>query len=226
MTVDDPVAAHVLHGAERAKRHGEDGAAVVAQPDGADAEGFDRAHIAAALDVLADPEGIAHHVEDTADDVLDQRLRAEADGDAEDAGAGDEGREEITQDRQQRAQACVAGELGRIRDVDARLAHTEIDQLLHIASPKSVPKEQCRCLTRMFSIASLVVPEIQALERELGVQLFVRSTRRVELTRAGETFYNRCVRILSDIDLSAEMTRSVAAKTVRRQVVQEFQRGG
>jgi hypothetical protein len=29
-----------------------------------------------------------------------------------------------------------------------------------IASPKSVPKEQCRCLTRMFSIASPVVPEI------------------------------------------------------------------
>ncbi|WP_028055543.1 IS110 family transposase [Sinorhizobium medicae] len=31
---------------------------------------------------------------------------------------------------------------------------------IRIASPKSVPKEQCRCLTQMFSIASLVVPEI------------------------------------------------------------------
>jgi hypothetical protein len=31
---------------------------------------------------------------------------------------------------------------------------------IRIASPKSVPKEQCRCLTRMFSIASPVVPEI------------------------------------------------------------------
>jgi hypothetical protein len=51
------------------------------------------------------------------------------------------------------------------------------------------------------------------LERELGVQLFVRTTRRVELTAAGETFYDRCVRILSDINVSAEVTRSVAGKT-------------
>ena len=58
--------------------------------------------------------------------------------------------------------------------------------------------------------------QIQALERELGVQLFVRSTRRVELTVAGETFYNRSVRILSDIDMSAQATRSAAGKTVRK----------
>jgi DNA-binding transcriptional LysR family regulator len=52
--------------------------------------------------------------------------------------------------------------------------------------------------------------QIQALERELGVKLFVHSTRWVGLTVAGETFYNRCVRILSDVDLGAEVTRSVA----------------
>lgn len=33
---------------------------------------------------------------------------------------------------------------------------------------------------------------------------------------AGETFYNRCVRILSDIDMSAQATRSAAGKTVRK----------
>jgi DNA-binding transcriptional LysR family regulator len=58
--------------------------------------------------------------------------------------------------------------------------------------------------------------QIQALERELGVQLFVSTTRRVELTVAGETYYSRCVRILSDVDLSAEATRSVAGKTARK----------
>ncbi|TCU20515.1 regulatory helix-turn-helix LysR family protein [Rhizobium sullae] len=57
---------------------------------------------------------------------------------------------------------------------------------------------------------------VQALERELGCQLFIRTTRRVELTRAGETFYARCVGILSEIDLSAEITRAVAGKTFRK----------
>ncbi len=58
--------------------------------------------------------------------------------------------------------------------------------------------------------------QIQALERELGGQLFVRTTRRVELTVAGETFYDRCVRILSDRNASTEVTRSVAGKTARK----------
>ena len=63
---------------------------MVAQLDRAQAEGLDRALVAAALDVLADPEGVVEQVEHAADDVLDQRLRAEADGDADDAGAGDQ----------------------------------------------------------------------------------------------------------------------------------------
>ncbi|MFA1627040.1 LysR family transcriptional regulator [Rhizobium mongolense] len=57
---------------------------------------------------------------------------------------------------------------------------------------------------------------VQALERELGCQLFIRTTRRVELTRAGETFYNRCVGILSEVDLSTEITRAVAGMTIRQ----------
>ncbi|WP_312366114.1 LysR family transcriptional regulator [Ensifer sp.] len=58
--------------------------------------------------------------------------------------------------------------------------------------------------------------QIQSLEKELGVQLFIRSTRRVELTRAGAVYYDRCIRILGDVDLSAEMVRSVAGKAVRK----------
>ncbi len=58
--------------------------------------------------------------------------------------------------------------------------------------------------------------QVMALEKELGVQLFLRTTRRVELTRAGAAFYERSVRILSEVDLSAEIARSVAGKTARR----------
>jgi DNA-binding transcriptional LysR family regulator len=57
--------------------------------------------------------------------------------------------------------------------------------------------------------------QVQALERGLGVQLLVRSTRNVELTRAGEVFYERCVRMLGELDLSAEMARAAGGKTVR-----------
>jgi DNA-binding transcriptional LysR family regulator len=54
--------------------------------------------------------------------------------------------------------------------------------------------------------------QVMALEKELGVQLFLRTTRRVELTRAGAAFYERSVRILSEVDLSTEIARSVAGK--------------
>ena len=73
-----------------------------------------------------------------------------------------------------------------------------------------------RAAARVHIAQPALSTQIQALERELGVQLFVRTTRRVELTVAGETFYDRCVRILSDVDMSAQATRSAAGKTVRK----------
>ncbi|WP_040677097.1 LysR family transcriptional regulator, partial [Rhizobium mesoamericanum] len=57
---------------------------------------------------------------------------------------------------------------------------------------------------------------VMALERELGCALFIRSTRRVELTRAGETFYDRCVRILSEVDLTTELTRAAGGSRMRQ----------
>lgn len=41
-------------------------------------------------------------------------------------------------------------------------------------------------------------------------------TRRVELAPAGAAYYERAVRILSEIDLSTAIVRSVAGKTTRR----------
>ncbi|NMN74043.1 LysR family transcriptional regulator, partial [Rhizobium sp. 57MFTsu3.2] len=65
-----------------------------------------------------------------------------------------------------------------------------------------------RAAARMHIAQPALSNHVMSLERELGCPLFIRSTRRVELTRAGETFYDRCVRILSDIDLTTELTRA------------------
>lgn len=81
-------------------------------------------------------------------------------------------------------------------------------------SPKSF--HLARAASRVHIAQPALSTQIQSLERELGVQLLVGTTRRVELIRAGATFYERCVRILSGIDLSTEITRSVAGKTVTR----------
>lgn len=48
---------------------------------------------------------------------------------------------------------------------------------------------------------------IAALEKELGVMLFHRSTRKVALTASGKTYYERCRAILEDVDNAAEELR-------------------
>src|SRR5687767_6234135 len=58
--------------------------------------------------------------------------------------------------------------------------------------------------------------QIQTLERELGVQLLIRSTRRVQLTKAGEVFYERCINVLREIENSSAVVRAVAGKNVDR----------
>jgi DNA-binding transcriptional LysR family regulator len=56
--------------------------------------------------------------------------------------------------------------------------------------------------------------QVQSLERELGCQLLTRTTRRVQLTKAGAAFHIRAIRILSEVDLSAEITRSIAGRKI------------
>ena len=48
--------------------------------------------------------------------------------------------------------------------------------------------------------ASAVGKSVANLERELGVRLFQRSTRRIRLTEEGQFFHERCRRIIDDLD--------------------------
>jgi len=54
-----------------------------------------------------------------------------------------------------------------------------------------------------------VSQQVAALERHLNVQLIHRSTRRLSLTEAGETFYQHARHILQSVDEAEERTTSV-----------------
>ncbi|MGE5548659.1 MAG: LysR family transcriptional regulator [Solirubrobacterales bacterium] len=53
---------------------------------------------------------------------------------------------------------------------------------------------------RLRSSKSVVSRQVSALEAELGARLFHRTTRSMTLTEAGQGYYERCARILADID--------------------------
>lgn len=59
--------------------------------------------------------------------------------------------------------------------------------------------------------------QIRALETELGATLLVRSTRQLHVTDAGRRWYERCVRILRDLDEARDEVRST--KVVRGTLV-------
>lgn len=61
---------------------------------------------------------------------------------------------------------------------------------------------------RLNVTKSIVSRQITLLEREVGVALFIRSTRRVSPSEAGEIFYLRCSKILVLANKAfAEMSR-------------------
>lgn len=55
--------------------------------------------------------------------------------------------------------------------------------------------------------AAAVSRQLTALEREVGAALLARTTRRVAVTGAGHDYYERCVRILRDVDEAQSLGR-------------------
>ena len=80
-----------------------------------------------------------------------------------------------------------------------------------------------------FDISSAMVGKhLQALEARLGTRLLVRTTRRQSLTEIGREYYERCRRILADVDAAeslAEVDDRGAARRARGDRAAHLRRG-
>jgi DNA-binding transcriptional LysR family regulator len=59
---------------------------------------------------------------------------------------------------------------------------------------------------------SMVTHHVQSLEERLGVRLLNRSTRKVNLTEVGHAFYDRCVRIIAELDDAEQVAEALQSK--------------
>lgn len=76
-----------------------------------------------------------------------------------------------------------------------------------------------RAAERLHMAQPPLSQQIRRLEAEVGVELFVRTTRRVDLTAAGAAYLERARAILAEVDDAADEARRVAAGAVGRLAV-------
>lgn len=63
---------------------------------------------------------------------------------------------------------------------------------------------------RALSLSSAAVSkQLIVLEKELGLQLMIRTTRCVELTQMGKSYYEQCKRILEEVDIAASLVQQM-----------------
>lgn len=91
-----------------------------------------------------------------------------------------------------------------------------MDLLRHLRYFVTVAEEQHfgRAAKRLHMAQPPLSQQIRRLEADLGVELFVRTTRRVDLTDAGTAYLQRARAILASVDTAAVEARRVAAGVV------------
>lgn len=70
-----------------------------------------------------------------------------------------------------------------------------------------------RAAEQLHIAQSALSRQVQALEHELGLQLFVRNRQRVHLTDAGRVFFGQAQKILGQVDLAVLSAREVVKGT-------------
>jgi len=85
-------------------------------------------------------------------------------------------------------------------------------ELKHLRSFVTVAQEQSftRAALRLHIAQPPLSQRIRQLEEELGAQLFLRSTRKVELSAAGQAYYAAVAPLLGQLDQAAEACRRAA----------------
>lgn len=85
-------------------------------------------------------------------------------------------------------------------------------ELRHLRYFRAVAEELHfgRAAARLHIAQPPLSQQIRRLEAELGVELLVRSTRRVELTPAGEDYLRRVIDILDDVDAAGRHAQRIA----------------
>ena len=91
-------------------------------------------------------------------------------------------------------------------------------ELRHLRYFRAVAEELHfgRAAQRLHIAQPPLSQQIRQLERELGVELLIRSTRHVALTPAGQAFHARAITILDAVDDAADLARRVADGTTGR----------